>query len=301
MKKHTGMLALAVIVVLLLLTMTSAFTTDSEETVLVQTFGETTRVSSGDPDAGLHFKWPWPFQRITEYDTRTQLFRDTLENVSIKGGYVNVTTYCAWRVEDPTKFQREVSTMTVAEARIRDQLRAEKQNVFGQHEMADLVNTDPARIRLGAIEDEIMKRIAAYARNQYGVGILMVGVCELGLPQGVSASVIENMKERVKEQIGAYESGGKAEAEAIRSRAEQARKLILDFAMYKAGLIKSEGEKYRARVLAEFGANNELARFIRTIDRIKSGALNNSRLLLDANVLEELRWNYNGNFRSSRC
>jgi len=287
MKKHVGMLTLAAIVVLLLLTMTVTFTSGSDELVLVQTLGETTRVFNGHADAGLHFKWPWPFERIVRYDARKQVFQDTLDQMQIKDGNITVTTYCAWRIEPghPELFQQKLGAMKTAEERIRSQLRAEKQNVLSQHVMADLVNTDSGSIRLEAIENEIRKRIAAqYSPDKYGVEIVAVGICELGVTQDVSKQIIENMRSRVGEQIEAYEGSGKADAEAIRSRARQAKELILAFADYRAKLTESEVQRYFAKIQSEFKEDNELAGFVRRIRFMKSGVLSNSTIIMDTDV-----------------
>ena len=66
MVKHIGIISVAVLVVVVLLLSTVAFTVDSTDIVLVKTFGRVTRVyNGGEPGrAGLKFKLPFLFESI---------------------------------------------------------------------------------------------------------------------------------------------------------------------------------------------------------------------------------------------
>ena len=74
--RRVGMILVAILVVVILLVSTVAFTVPSTEIVLVKTFGKTTSVYDGNvgEQAGLKFKWPYPIQRVVRYDARTFVF-----------------------------------------------------------------------------------------------------------------------------------------------------------------------------------------------------------------------------------
>ena len=77
MKKHMGLIAIALIIVAALLACTVFYRVDElKDVALVKTFGKVTRVLRGSEHAGLHFKWPWPIQSLVRYDSRTRIFED---------------------------------------------------------------------------------------------------------------------------------------------------------------------------------------------------------------------------------
>ncbi len=291
MRKHVGMIVMAGIVVLLLLTASVAFTSGSEENVLVRTFGRTTRICLGHEDAGLKFKWPWPIERTVRYDARTFIFDDTHIQVSTKDAQsVLVTLYCAWKIEDPLKFQSSIETVKAGEERVRELLLKAGQDVIAEHRMEQLINTDPTRMRLESVESEIGNRVGKAMLDGYGVEVVMVGIKSLALPQSITQKVIEVMKEERQREIKKLRSIGDAEAMAIRERARSASEKILSFARRKAALIRSEGDLFRARFFKDFKDNPELAVFIRRLETLKAGLKNNTVMVLDGSELPQIKW-----------
>ena len=293
MAKGSGkvaILVLAGVVVAGLLTWMVAFEVNFTEYVLVQTFGETTAVLDGKTDAGLRFKWPL-VQTIERYDARTHVFEDTMNELSTNDKQnVILTTYCAWRITDPVKFQTNIGEMDSAEARIRTKLRSRKSAVIGRRNMADLVNTDPQKMRIGDIEEEILSQVSAEAERDYGVEVVRVGIKSLGLPVAVSEKVIEAMKEERQREAATFESAGEAQAEAIRERARAAAQKILAFAQRKAGEIRSEGDRDAAKLYRQFEKNWQLAAYLRTLEALRTELEGRSIFLLDGSELPAVKY-----------
>jgi membrane protease subunit HflC len=285
------LIVLGGVVFLLLLTVTVAFTADSEDSVLVQRFGRTDRVYERREDAGLKVKWPYPVEQTVVYDARTFVFEDTYLELSTKDAQnVLVTLFCAWRIAKPVQFQSALVTVEAGEARVRTLLREAKQKVIGEHPMEDLINTAPGKMRLGDVEKAILDRVAPQALSAYGVEVVMVGVKSLGLPEQVTDKVIDAMKQEREREISRLNAEGDAEATAIRERAREARDLIVEFAKRRATAITSEGERARARFFKDFKKNPELALFLRRMETLRTGLSQNAVIVLDGTELPQIRW-----------
>jgi membrane protease subunit HflC len=280
------------IVVLLLLAWMFLFKVDFTEYVIVRTFGKTTAVMDGTKkDAGLHVRWPF-VQEIVRYDARTFDFEDAAnELVTRDHQNITLTTFCAWRINDPLTFQtavRDISGGGEAKAGqelIRTKLRSAKGSVIGQHNMADLVNTEASRMQITQIEKQLKDALAAEVLRDYGVEVTMVGIKTLGLPENVSEKVIASMKAERQREAQNYESAGQAQAMAIRERAKESAEQILAFANRKAGEVRAEGDAAAAVQYAKFEANWQLAAFLRSLESLKKELQGRSIFLLDAGTI----------------
>ena len=286
MKRHVGMLVLALLVVAVLLASTVAFKVDSTEYVLVKTFGKTTRLIDGVKEAGLAFKWPWPVQKLVHYDARKSVFEDTSTELQTRDKQnLLLTLYCAWRVADPAKFNASIQTAKAAQERIRDLLRSAKSDVVGRHNLEDFINTDPQKMLMASIEEEILTTVQRVAFQDNGVKVVSVGIKSLGLPESVTQAVIEAMKAERQRDVRRYESSGEAQATAIRERAKAAGNQILEFANRKAAEIRTEGDRAAAGYYREFAKDERFSMFLRSLESLKKELESKSVILLDGSLL----------------
>src|SRR3954452_16468712 len=90
-----------------LLVWASLFTVDRTEFVYLTQFGRHVATCDGanDAQAGLHLKWPWPFQSVQRLDHRLQYFdlpgaelltRDPRHNTIDKT--LTLDAYVCWRI-----------------------------------------------------------------------------------------------------------------------------------------------------------------------------------------------------------
>ena len=99
--KNSVLMIVAGLVLLALLSFSMAFTVRFTESAVKTTFG-----SAGSDDVitepGLRFKFPYPIQSVTRYDTRLRVLQIKLEQVQTADNrQVAVEAYCTWRVKDP--------------------------------------------------------------------------------------------------------------------------------------------------------------------------------------------------------
>jgi len=286
MKRHVGMLALALLVVAALLASTVAFTADFTEYALIKTFGKTTRQIDGPTEAGLAFKWPWPVQKLVRYEARTVVFEDTSTELQTRDKQnLLLTLYCAWRIADPARFNASIQTAKAAQERIRDLLRSAKSDVVGRHNLEDFINTDPQKMLLPAIEEEILQPVKRVAWQDHGAEVLRVGIKSLGLPESVTQTVIEAMKAERQRDVRRYESAGEAQATAIRERAKAASNQILEFANRKAAEIRTEGDRAAATYYKEFAKDERFSMFLRSLESLRKELESKSVILLDGSQL----------------
>jgi membrane protease subunit HflC len=286
LKRHYRMFLLALGVVVMLLISTVAYQVDFTEYALIKTFGRTTARIDGRDQAGLKFKWPWPIQRLVRYDARTTVFEDTASEVATSDKQnLLVTMYCAWRIADPVLFHRTITTVPAAQDRLRDLMRSAKKDVVGRHNMEDLINTDPSKMQIPRIEEEVLQTVREQAMGNYGADVVRVGIKSLALPKEVTTVVIEAMKEERQRDVRKFEAAGEAQATAIRERAKSASGQILAFANRKAAEIRSEGDRAAATYYKEFARNEPFSMFLRSLESLKTELEAKTVILLDGSEL----------------
>jgi len=292
MKRHKGLFLLALVLVVVLLTTTVAFTVDElRDIVLIKTFGKVTRVYQGRQAAGLHFKWPYPIERLVRYDSRIFTVEDPYgELTTLDQQNILVTTYCTWRIHDPVQFHRAVEKVSAAETRVRDRLGNHKGIVGSSHMLEDFVNTDPGRMRIAEIEQEILTPLRREMASEYGIEVLSVGLKLLGLPETVSAAVIEAQKKEREQFAQEYTAAGEAQATAIRARAQRASKQVLAFAAGRAIKIQAEGDQAAAKYYRQYAKNERLGMFLRSLESLRKELASNATILLDGSQIPAVKF-----------
>ena len=100
---------LAGLIVLALGAFSFTYTVQYNERAVVTNFGSADEADL-KTDAGLKFKWPYPFQSVTSYDTRPQIV-DALgtQQQTADDKQVIIEAYAVWRVSNPLVFYRKFS------------------------------------------------------------------------------------------------------------------------------------------------------------------------------------------------
>jgi len=301
MRKHVGIMILAALIVLALLLSTVCYQVDElQDVVMVSTFGKLgepvwgrkPRESyQGRTAPGLHVKAPWPFQQLIRYDARTFLFEDPYEQIQTRDGQaLMVASFCSWRIRDPQTFRKSGKTVRNAQEKIREKLRAHKSGVLVEHEMGDLLNTDPKKVLLEEAEKELLRRLKAQVEEVYGVEVLATRVKVWGLTQQINTAVIEAQKGEREKVAKNYVSLGESRAKEIRGRAKSASDKILQFAKRKAQAVRSEGDRVAATWYAKYEQNPELAMFLRSLQALREALKKNTTIWLDGGKIAAIRF-----------
>lgn len=135
----------------------------------------------------------------------------------------------------------------------------------------------------------MQQALAPQVARDYGIEIVRVGIKSLGLPKSVSETVINTMKEERGTKAADYENRGKAYAMAIRERARAASEKILAFAGSKQQAIRTEGDVMAASYYSRFAGNEDLAKFLRSLEALKTELASRTVILLDESTLPMIK------------
>lgn len=293
-------LIVAVIVLVVLVFFTFAYTVRYDQVAVVTTFGaatqptynadgEMTEPGSLRLEPGLYFKWPPPVQRVYAYPKQLQLLDDRKVEMQTADNYsIILSTYVAWRIEDPLKFNTAIKTIQEAE-RILEPLLRDLNGLISQYRFDQMVNEDPSRVQLDQIEQRATERLReALAEQPWGIAVEHVGIRRLILPEATTEKVFQRMRTTRQRLAQQARSEGEAEATNIRSSADEAREKILAFAESRAQSIRARGDNEAEIYLSEFQKNEQFATFLFQIEALKQMLSNNTTFVLDADDLNVL-------------
>ena len=143
---------------------TTAVTVSAGQADLITRFGAPMRVLT---TPGLAWKLPAPFETAVPVDLRLRTTASGLQDVGTRDGLrILVGAYVAWRVPadgaDIRGFVRSVRNDPDEAARqIRSFVGSALQVTASAYDLADLVNTDPAHVRLADFQDRLRTAIRA--------------------------------------------------------------------------------------------------------------------------------------------
>lgn len=190
--KHWPTMLLGLVVAAILLVAVFSYQLNQTESAVVTTFGRPTEVT----EPGLHFRWPFPFQRIYRFDHRIRCFEGGAgkleETMTADGQNILVGIYVNFRIQDVKQFFITLENMTKAEDQLNSWMRGYKNAAFGRYKFSQVVNTDPKLMKLNEIQEEIKKNLVQISKP-YGLEIVSVGINTINVPKAISEKVFDRM------------------------------------------------------------------------------------------------------------
>ncbi len=290
---HWPVLILGIVVAAVFIVVLFVFEVKETEYAVVRRFGRPRqervegegRVRVYRP--GLHGKVPF-VDTVWRHDRRWhcyELRRGQVEQMQTADHYqVILTTFVLWRVGDPYTFLKAIETTDDAEKSLDELVRHSRNNVIGQYALSDMINVDAGRIRLPAIEADILKGVTEVALREYGIEVRRVGIKHLGFPQEVTAKVFERMQAERKRLAEKYRAEGLRDAQKIRAEADLTVQNTLNDARGEATRIRAEGDSKAAESYQVFKDNPELAAFLRKLDALRKTLSEKTTLVVDTNT-----------------
>ena len=278
--KHWPTWVLGLLVAVILLFAVFSFQLNQTEVAVVTTFGRPAQVI----EPGLHFRWPYPFQRIYSFDKRIRCFAGgagKLEETTTSDGHnLLVGIYVNFRIADAEKFFKTLENMTQGEEKLNSLMRGYKNAAIGEYRFNQIINTNPKEMKLQQIQKKIQSNLAAETRD-YGLEIIDVGISSINVPKSISEKVADRMIAERKVQSDAYISEGNARAKQIRTEADTSKTIQLADAEAKARTIRAEGDAEAAKYYATFTQNPELAKFLLKLDSLRKIMKGRTTLVTD--------------------
>lgn len=297
MRKHIGLILVAVAIVGILALYFVCFTVRWQEKALVLTFG---RISRQVDKPGLNFAWPAPIQTVVKFDTRVRTYLP--DAVQIQTGdkqTVIAAVYVNWRIQDAELFYQrfrrdsaagEADVIAYAETTM-DGWVSEALNVFAEYDLGQLVTLDAEAFKLDEVAEGgeadgtgMLQRIRAkaYDGKGYGIEIMHVGIRRLGLPDSVTPSVFARMNKDREAEARRLMAQGQSRANTIVGEAESEATEIRARAEAEAKKIEGEGDAEAAQYYAVFLEHPTLANFLRRLDTMRATLSERTTIVLNA-------------------
>jgi len=283
MKQNPVTLVTAGVLALIFVFMLFSFQVRQTEVAVVTTFGRYARSINGIEDSGIQRRWPWPIQKVYEFDNRIQTYERKFEP-TITRDQINllVSVYAGWRIADARVFlERFNGDIPKAEQALEQLLRNAKSAVIGQHTFADLVSTNVNNLKFDQIQGELLGMVKPEAQNTYGILVEFVGIKQLGLPESITSTVFERMRAERQRLVAKFQSEGDREAKTIRSIADAQANDIISSAKAEAIRITGEADNAAAAYYAEFEKSPQLAVFLFQLKALESSLKDRTSLILD--------------------
>jgi len=283
-KLHWPTILLGLAVAVVFLVAIFSFQLRSTDYAVVSTFGKVELVKT----PGLHFRLPFPFQKVHFFDKRQRSFEGIVgkmeETYTADKKNIIIGIYVKYRVIDPIRLFNSERTVERAEGKLNSLMRSGKDEIVGKYKFSQFVNTNPKEMKLGRIEDDIKTLLATVAEDKFGIEILSVGIKSVELPKKVSEDVIKRMKAERKTAAEVYLSEGKKAAANIRTAADTKKKEMLAIAAARAKSIRAEGDAEAATYYSVFKKEPGLAIFLRKLDALKNIVRTRTILVLDTDT-----------------
>lgn len=259
----SGIAALVVAAVLLIVAYTSLFTVYQTEQAIVVRLGEPIRVVT---EPGLNYKWPI-FDSVISISKRIlDLENPAQEVIAADRRRLVVDAFARYRITNPLKFFQTVGTIQTANIQLGTLLNASLRRVLGEVTLIQIVRDQRAELMVRS-RDQLNREAAAY-----GVAIVDVRIRRADLPEQNSQAVYERMKTERQREAAELRAEGAQRAQEIRSKAERDATIIEAEARSHGEQTRGEGDAERNRIFAEaYNQDRDFFAFYRSMNAYEAG------------------------------
>jgi membrane protease subunit HflC len=232
----------AAIVAGLLLLSQSVFTVKETEYALNFQLRELVRADYGP---GLHFKVPL-LQSVEKFERRLMTGSYPREQfLTSEGKILNVDFYVKWRIADVSQYFRSTGgSEEAAAARLAEIVKDGLKGTIAKRTIQQVVAAERAELIGDVLE------FAGNSVHQLGVALVDVRVKRIDLPDDVSDSVFNRMRQDFARQAAQLRAEGEEEAIKIRAESDRQRTAILSAAARDAEKMRGEGDAKSAAIYA---------------------------------------------------
>jgi membrane protease subunit HflC len=265
---------IASLVVLALVTSACLVLVSPGEAVVITRFGDPVRVITSP---GLALKLPSPIDSAVPVDLRLRTTSSGLHDVGTRDGLrILVQAYIAWQIpNDPEhvrQFLRAVRNQpSVAAEQLRSFTGSALEITASSYDLASLVNTDPAKIRLADFETALQKRIDDQALRVYGITVRQVGLERLTLPGATLSATIERMKAERQTVAAERSAEGQRMAAQIQSDADRDSRVVVAQAKADVADIEAKSRIAAADIYKKaYTSDPQLYSMLRSLDSLNT-------------------------------
>jgi membrane protease subunit HflC len=277
---------IAGVVLLALLAMSSLFTVDQTEQVLITQFGQPVRVIN---KPGLHAKIPF-IQTVISFDRRLLDFDSGGEEVILADQRrLIVDSFTRFRITNALQYFQAVGAQEAGiRARLNSVVTSSLRRVLGNETLLNVLSNDRTRI-MGLIKKQVSDEMRGF-----GISVEDVRIRRADLPQENTQAILGRMKSE-RERVASQARAEGAEASLrIRADADRDRTVLLADARANADKLRGLGEETAIKIYADaFQKDPAFYATYRTLQAYREafGPKSGSRLVLtpDIDFLKLLR------------
>ena len=254
---NRGYLFLSIAGLVALLLSMATFSVKETELALKFKFGEIVR---SDYPPGLHFLVPL-LNKVRKFDKRVLTEDYPPETfLTSEGKILRINFFVKWRISDVRRFYISTygTSEDIAAQRLGEIVKDGLKGVIAGRTLQQVVTADRKEFL-----DEVLK-IAGANVASLGMTMVDVRVKSIELPEDVSDSVFNRMRQDFFRQAAQLRAEGAAVSEQTRAEADRQRTEILANAYRDAEKVRGEGDASAADIYARaYGRNPEFYSFYR--------------------------------------
>jgi modulator of FtsH protease HflC len=273
MKQKKIIIQIAILIAVLIVTLSSVFKVTETEQVVITQFGKPVGEARTTP--GLKLKVPF-IQKTNYFEKRFMEWDGDPNQLPTKDKkFIFVEAYARWQITDPLQFFKRLTDERGALSRLSDILDGETRDYIANHNLEEVVRSvNRVPTPSGTIGEEVgdtlsdittgrldIQKLMLESANQkasdLGIIILDVRLKRLNYVEEVKTQVYERMKSERFRIAEKFRSEGAGEASKINGEKERDLKTIQSEAYRKAEEIRGQADARATSVYA--GAYNQSA------------------------------------------
>ena len=269
----SGIAALIVLFVVIIIGYSSVFTVAQTEQVLVVRLGEPVRVVT---EPGLNFKAPF-IDTVISIDKRIlDLENPSQEVIALDRKRLVVDAFARYRIKNALRFYQSVGSIQAANIQLTTLLNGSLRRVLGEVNFITVVR-DEREALMARIRDQLDKEA-----DGYGIQVVDVRIRRADLPEQNSQAVYQRMQTERQQEAAEFRAQGGQKAQEIRSKADREATVIIAEANSTAEQTRGAGDGERNRLFAEaYGKDPDFFAFYRSMTAYENGLKSNdTRFLL---------------------
>ncbi len=279
----------SILTALLLVTViSSVYTVDETEQVIVTQFGE----AIGGPitQPGINFKIPW-LHKVNYFPKNLLEWDGQPGQIPTQDKtFIWVDTFGRWRIVDPLTYFEKVNNETSAQATLDGIIDAAVRNLVTSNylietvrssnrelrKMEDSIQLDnvvvPKQLRLGRRRMAVaVQKQAAKKLSEFGIELVDVHFKRINYNERVLEDVYNRMIAERKQIAEMYRSEGRGESSKIKGGKEKELKRIYSEAYAEAEKVKGKADAGATKTYAEaYGKDPEFYSFVKTLELYRS-------------------------------
>jgi membrane protease subunit HflC len=293
---------IAIIVAVLVVFLSAAYTIDETEQVVITQFGK----AMGEPktEAGLYFKVPIIQQANYFPKNLLEWDGDPGQIPTLDKTFIWVDTFARWKIVDPLKFFQTVNNEIAAQARLDDIIDPAVRNFITSYPLREtvrLTNRDMdtfdvvvgqstegrsfSKITSGRVKiiNGILKQ-ASPKLSGFGIELVDVAIKRLNYVEEVRKSVYGRMIAERRQIAEKFRSEGEGEARKIEGNREKELKRITSEAYRTAEKIKGKADGHATRIYAKaYNRDPDFYSFLESLEVYKNVMDKDTSLILSTN------------------